>query len=411
MTLPMHVPSGYALTISFSENLVKVSMEVQKFSTNGHTMWESARSSRGTRMSSSVTRDSKHVDVADVVEASPDQGSPSARRPVTLKLVAREAAVSLATASKVLNDRPGVAPKTRERVSEIFRRHGYTKRGMAETYAPTIELIFGALDGAWPIELIRGAVQVASENGLGVSVTASGHEHAAAPEWIGPVLKRHPAGVILIASDLPVDAKYQLRSRRIPFVIVDPAGDPADDVPSIGSTNWAGGLQATRHLIELGHSKIGVIAGSETMLATRARVDGFRSAMKEAGLPINEDYVLVRDFDDEASPDAGLHLLSLPDRPTAIFATSDVKALATYEAARALEISIPHDLSIVGYDDLQFARWAGPPLTTIRQPLNEMAQAAARMILERRQDQRTRAARVELSTSLIVRSSTMAPPA
>jgi LacI family xylobiose transport system transcriptional regulator len=128
-------------------------------------------------------------------------------------------------------------------------------------------------------------------------------------------------------------------------------------------------------------------------------------------LPINEDHVLVRDFDDEASPDAGLHLLSLPDRPTAIFATSDVKALATYEAARALEISIPHDLSIVGYDDLQFARWAGPPLTTIRQPLNEMAQAAARMILERRQDQRTRAARVELSTSLIVRSSTMAPPA
>ncbi|MET4780739.1 substrate-binding domain-containing protein [Glaciihabitans sp. UYNi722] len=357
-------------------------------------------------MSSSEPRASKRAGVA---EGSAEEATPKAPRPATLELVAREAAVSLATASKVLNDRPGVAPETRERVASVFRRHGYTRRGMAETFAPTIELVFGALDGAWPIELIRGAVQVASENGFGVSVTESGHGHAAAPEWIGPVLKRQPAGVILIASDLAVDAKYQLRSRSIPFVIVDPAGDPADDVPSVGSTNWAGGVQATRHLIELGHRNIGVIAGSETLLATRARIDGFRSAMNEAGLPINKDFVVVLDFDDEASPEPGLQLLTRPDRPTAIFATSDVKALATYEAARTLGLSIPHDLSIVGYDDLQFARLAGPPLTTIRQPLKEMAQAAAQMIIERRQHQRAQGARVELSTSLILRSSTTAP--
>jgi LacI family xylobiose transport system transcriptional regulator len=337
------------------------------------------------------------------------QDSTAPRRPVTLDVVAREAAVSLATASKVLNGKPGVSAQTRTRVGAVLQRHGYTKRGAAQTYSPTIELVFGALDGAWPIELIRGAVQVASENRLGVVVTESGHEHGAAPEWIGPVLQRQPVGVILVASDLAEDAKYQLRSRAIPFVIVDPAGDPADDVPSVGSTNWAGGVHATRHLIELGHRRIGVIAGPESLLATRARIAGFRSAMDEAGLTVDEDLVLVRAFDDEASPAAGLHLLSLPQRPTAIFATSDVKALATYEAARALGISIPHDLSIVGYDDLQFARWAGPPLTTVRQPLYEMAQAAARLIVGLRGDQGRGAGRLELSTTLIVRSSTQAP--
>jgi LacI family xylobiose transport system transcriptional regulator len=335
--------------------------------------------------------------------------STTRRRPVTLDVVAREAAVSLATASKVLNGKPGVSPETRRRVDAVLQRNGYTKRGTAQTFSPTIELVFGALDGAWAIELIRGTVQVASENGLGVVVTESGHEHGAAPEWIGPVLQRQPAGVILVASDLAEDAKYQLRSRSIPFVIVDPAGDPADDVPSVGSTNWAGGVHATRHLIELGHTRIGVIAGPETLLATRARIAGFRSAMDEAGLPIDDELIVVRAFEDEASPRAGLELLSMPNRPTAIFATSDVKAMATYEAARALGISIPQDLSIVGYDDLQFARWAGPPLTTVRQPLYEMAQAAASLIIGLRGDQRRGAGRVELSTTLIVRSSTQAP--
>ncbi|MDQ1570604.1 MAG: hypothetical protein QOF79_1278 [Actinomycetota bacterium] len=335
--------------------------------------------------------------------------SDAGRRPVTLDVVAREAAVSLATASKVLNDKPGVSPQTRERVAEVLQRRGYTKRGTAQTYAPAIELVFGALDGAWPIELIRGAVQVASENGLGIVVTESGREHAAGPEWIGPVLQRQPAGVILVASDLATDAKYQLRSRNIPFVVVDPAGDPADDVPSVGSTNWAGGIQATRHLIELGHTRIGVIAGPESLLATRARIAGFRSAMDEAGLAVDENLVLRRAFEDEASPAAGMHLLSLENRPTAIFATSDVKALATYEAARTLGISIPTDLSIVGYDDLQFARWAGPPLTTIRQPLFEMAQSAVRLIIALRSEGR-QAGRVELATSLVLRSSTQARP-
>lgn len=330
---------------------------------------------------------------------------PTSQR-ATLEHVARDAAVSLSTASKVLNGRPGVSDDTRERVGELLQRHGYSKRGTAQTFSPSIDLVFGALDGVWAIELIRGAVGVARENNLSVTVTESGDRHSAAPGWIDGVVRREPVGVILIASDLSPAEKYQLRSRAIPFVVVDPAGDPAPDVPSIGSMNWAGGVLASRHLIELGHRTIGVIAGPGDLMSTRARVAGFRSAMEAAHLPVEEGLVSTEEFVDEADPAAGTALLRRPTRPTALFATSDVKALGAYEAARALGLSIPDDLSIVGYDDLQFAKWAGPPLTTIRQPLSDMAKEAAQLVIRLRSKPRKTTDRLELATTLVVRNST-----
>jgi LacI family xylobiose transport system transcriptional regulator len=327
-------------------------------------------------------------------------------KPATLENIARDAAVSLSTASKVLNGRPGVASETRERVAKLLELHGYRKRGTAQSFSPSIDLVFGALDGAWAIELIRGAAGVAREHGLSLTVIESGDRHSAAPGWVDASVKREPVGVILVASDLPPADKYQLRSRNIPFVVVDPAGDPAPDVPSIGSTNYTGGMAATRHLIDLGHRRIGVIAGPSDLMSTRARIAGFRSAMGAAGIPVDEELVSTGEFADEAGPEAGTALLSMPHPPTAIFATSDVKALGTYEAARAMGIGIPDDLSIVGYDDLQFAKWAGPPLTTIRQPLSDMANEAARLVIRLRNEPRRAVDRLDLSTTLIVRGST-----
>ncbi|HEY0259370.1 MAG TPA: LacI family DNA-binding transcriptional regulator [Lacisediminihabitans sp.] len=337
---------------------------------------------------------------------STESGKPPAERRSTLTAVANEAAVSIATVSKVLNGRPGVSPETRERVTGVLRRNGYRKRGTERTYSPQIELVFGSLDGEWAIELVRGAVRVASEHHLTVAVSESGVRHGVAPGWAKAVSKRQPAGVILVASDMPTSDKFELRARNVPFVIVDPAGDPAPDVPSIGSTNFAGGMAAARHLIELGHTRIGVIAGPDDLMATRARVAGFRSAMDAAGLPVDESLVMSREFTEEASPAAGHSLLSRPDRPTAIFATSDVKALGAYEAARALGIGIPDGLSIVGYDDLPIARWAGPPLTTVRQPLAEMAQEATKLVIRLRHEPPSTADRLELAISLVVRGST-----
>ncbi|CAM5360304.1 LacI family transcriptional regulator OS=Streptomyces tendae OX=1932 GN=GUR47_16970 PE=4 SV=1 [Streptomyces tendae] len=146
-------------------------------------------------------------------------------------------------------------------------------------------------------------------------------------------------------------------------------------------------------------------------MCSRARVDGYRAALETAGLPVDPGLIVTGDFHHEAGYRQGLELLRRPDRPTAVFAGNDLQALGLYEAARELGLRIPHDLSVVGFDDLPVARWVGPPLTTVRQPLMEMAEAAARLVLDLgRDDGSSTATRVELATSLEVRSST-APPA
>jgi LacI family xylobiose transport system transcriptional regulator len=289
--------------------------------------------------------------------------------------------------------------------------HGYSRRGSDQGSTPLIEVVFNELDDGWALELLRGVEQVTRENQMSLIVTQSGDRHTPAPDWIGGVVRRHPVGVVLMLSDLPAEQKRQLRSRNIPFVLVDPAGEPASDVPSIGSANWSGGLLATQHLISLGHRDIGVVAGPEDVLCARARVSGFRSAMETAGLPVREDLIVPGNFHIDSGLDGGLQMLSGPNPPTAIFATNDLQALGVYEAARTLGITVPDDLSVVGFDDVQFSAWAGPPLTTIHNPLTEMAEEATRLVIRLRNERQFDNLRHDLATSLVVRKSTAPVPA
>lgn len=224
------------------------------------------------------------------------------------------------------------------------------------------------------------------------------------------VLARRPIGVVLVLSDLDQAQQAQLTSRDIPFVVMDPAGDPGQQVPAVGTTNWDGGVAATRHLLDLGHRRIGMIAGPRRMMCSRARTDGYRAALDMAGIAFDPDLIREGDFHHEAGHLAGLELLRLPDRPTAVFTGNDLQALGLYEAARELGLRIPEDLSVVGFDDLPMARWVGPPLTTVRQPLTEMAEAAARMVIDLARGHQPSTLRVDLATSLVERSSTAPPP-
>jgi LacI family xylobiose transport system transcriptional regulator len=229
-------------------------------------------------------------------------------------------------------------------------------------------------------------------------------------DWIEGVLNRRPVGVILIVSNLPEVQKRQLRARNIPFVMLDPAGQPAPDVPSIGSADWSGAYAATRHLIELGHRDIAIITGPEDMMAATARLSGFSAALDSARIPLRSEYVRRGEFHHSDGLTEGRALLSLPVPPTAIFASSDVQALGVYEAARALGVAVPSELSVVGFDDLKIARWAGPALTTIRVPIAEMAEQAVHVVLNLAQERAPAFSRVEMATTLVVRDSTDVPP-
>jgi DNA-binding LacI/PurR family transcriptional regulator len=329
----------------------------------------------------------------------------------TIASIAAELGVSVPTVSKVLNGRSDVAPATRAKIEEALARHQYKrrKRGPATIGPPLIDLAFHELDSAWAIEIICGVEAAAANAGAGVVLSEFGGKHRPQQEWLDAVLARRPLGVILVLSSLGQEQQHQLESRSIPFVVVDTVGELPAGVAMVGSNNWSGGLAATRHLIGLGHRRVAVISGPADVLCSRARIDGFRSAHDEVGMTADLDLIRHGDFTVAGGYRHGKELLARPDRPTAVFAGSDMQALGVLRAARELGLRVPEDLSVVGYDDVPLSEWIGPALTTVRQPLRSMARTATTMLVDLARGENPPLRRVELATELIVRESTAAP--
>jgi LacI family transcriptional regulator len=331
----------------------------------------------------------------------------ASRRRITLAIIAAEAGVSLPTVSKVVNRRPDVAAATRAKVERLLDEHHYLRVGTRrQRRSGLIDLVFNGLDSPWAVEILRGVEEWGASNETGVAVSAVRHGNARPASWTSTLASHETDGVILVTSELTQEQLEQLRSGGIPLVVVDPVNPPPPELASVGATNWAGGLAATEHLISFGHRRIAAIAGPEDYLCSRARIDGYRSALERAGLEFDPSLVRHGDFYHEGGFRRGVELLDLAERPTAIFAGSDQQALGVYEAARQHGLQVPQDLSVVGFDDLPVARWVSPPLTTVRQPLAEMGRTAAQMLGEIIEDRPLRSRRVELSTELIMREST-----
>jgi LacI family transcriptional regulator len=332
------------------------------------------------------------------------------RRP-TLAAIAAEAGVSLPTVSKVVNGRPDVAPGTRALVERLLGERKYQRPGLRRgRRAGLIDLIFNGLDSPWAVEILRGVEDWCSSHTMGARVSAVRHGSARPASWTSALASHDTDGVILVTSELTMPQLRQVHDEGIPLVVVDPVNLPEPDLPSVGATNWAGGLAATDHLMSLGHRPIGAITGPADYLCSRARVDGYRSALERLGAQFDQALVRHGDFQHEGGFLRGGELLDLAEPPTAIFAGSDQQALGVYEAARQRGLRIPQDLSVVGFDDLPAARWVSPPLTTVRQPLADMGRVAAEMLGDLIQGVPLRSQRVELATELIVRESTARLP-
>ncbi|HYI22167.1 MAG TPA: LacI family DNA-binding transcriptional regulator [Candidatus Limnocylindrales bacterium] len=327
----------------------------------------------------------------------------------TISFIAAQTGVSVPTVSKVINGRSDVAPDTRRRVEAAIRDHGYHRPDRKQRVAPLIELIFHELDSEWAFEIVRGVENVAGRHHLSVVLSQLQGRHTPGRGWIEGALARRPTGVIAVFSDLSESMRNQLRTRGIPYVILDPTGEPLHDTPSVGATNWNGGLTATRHLLTLGHTRIAAIGGPREIMCSRARLDGYRAAMDAAGAAIDPALISHGRFQVEEGIERGLELLKMSEPPTAIVTGNDLQALGVYQAARDLRLHIPEDVSVVGFDDLPVARWVGPPLTTIRQPLVEMAETATELVLALARGEAPIQPRVELSTELVVRESTASP--
>ena len=326
-------------------------------------------------------------------------------RTPTLSAIATEAGVSVSAVSKVLNGGTDVAADTRARIARLLRQHGY--QVASQTGFAVADLLIGNLNSPWAEELIRGAVEAAAEAEVSIIVTTvtSPAEFA---RWLDRASRRGTGGALCVLQ-LPGSQELErLAAAQIPLVVIDPPEEPGAAIRSVGTTNWQGGMQATRHLVELGHRRIGVI-GQEAVWSGRARLAGYRAAMLEAGLGIDERLVCRDDLSAAGGRAQGQRLLALPDVPTAIVAGNDAQAFGVLQALADRGLRAPADVSVIGFDDVPVASWATPALTTIRQPLAAMAAAAFRMLTGGLPAAEQEPHHLELATSLVVREST-APP-
>lgn len=253
---------------------------------------------------------------------------------------------------------------------------------------------------------LRGVEEVARRHGVEVAALDIG-QHQGRSQPVDDTPGGRPDRYLSVQR-LTSAERERLTSRGVPFVVYDPVSELPDDTPFVGATNFRGGHAAVRHLLALGHRRIALISGPDHLFCT-ARKAGYRAALAEAGITAEPELQPWAPLTFEDGHAAARELLSLADRPTAVFAVTDLRARGVYQAARELGLSIPRDLSVVGFDDLPVAPLLAPPLTTVRQPLKEMAATATELALALGRGEQAPQVGLEIATTLTVREST-APP-
>jgi LacI family transcriptional regulator, galactose operon repressor len=332
---------------------------------------------------------------------------------LTIRQIADLAGVSIATVSRVLNGRDDVAPETREAVTRVIRENGYTANRSARSLSAGRTGLVGVLVPliypAYFSSILAGAAEAMSELDLRVVLSPTGHEHDREVSLLERLMHGMTDGALIVMPEESSPELELLVSGGYRFVVVDPIMPLAERIPSVSAAHTSGADQAMRHLLELGHRRIAQITGPRGWLATEDRRRGYQAALASAG--ILPDPALEVEAIPEIPPGraAAELLLDRPEPPTAIFAFNDNIAIGAIQAARARGLSVPGDLSIVGFDDVEGATIVTPALTTVRQPLAEMGRTAVSLLNRLLERQRFETLHLELATRLVVREST-APP-
>ena len=330
----------------------------------------------------------------------------------TIKDIARECKVSTATVSYVINGKNTLLPETRERVLRKMREMNYhpsaVARGLTNKRMNTLGILFdsvGAEIAVWhpyTSGILQGVVAAAAEAGHNVTILTEPWRSA---ELSLPKLRdQRTDGLLIVAPPSDTDLLPGLASAGLKAVTISANSEPFG-IPSVDVDNAAGVCLAARHLRALGHTRIAFLGGQTNMYSAAVRQAAFKAALEAAGLRLPPGYLVATSYDDnQAALLQARALLALPCPPTAVVCGNDQIALAALDAAAALGIAVPTQLSVVGFDDIPDAARMG--LTTVRQPLGEVGQAAARMLLRLLSGEAVPAECVLITPSLVVRGST-----
>lgn len=327
---------------------------------------------------------------------------------VTITDVARTAGVSVATVSKVINRRYGVASSTSLRVNEVIADLGYESSLVARSLRSHKTHVIGILVAEFEpfsAEILKGAAAGLADTGYEL-LAYTGGRHSGGTGWERRYLSRLSGTLIdgaVLVTPTVVEADAD-----IPVVAIDPHAGPTG-LPTVDSDNFSGALLATQHLLSLGHRRIGFLGGRADLESSRLREDGYRKAHADAGVAVDPDLVRSGNYRKESTREPARELLTLPERPTAIFAANDLSAIGTLEVAHDLDIDVPGDLSVIGFDDIPESALTLPPLSTVHQPIQQMGSAAIALLIRLMDGAPVEQNHIRLPTSLVRRGST-APP-
>jgi LacI family transcriptional regulator len=329
----------------------------------------------------------------------------------TVRQIASDTGVSIATVSRVLNGSVSVAPDTRALVEAAIAARAPAgmapRRSTAHRSGPVFVRCPYVLTDYFGL-IVSSISETLRLHDRDVQLDAGESSQDRHP--LASLPARAVSGAILILPPEPPAELLGLRRRGLPFVIVDPRTSPPPDIAAVSAAHVTGARRVTAHLLELGHTRIGVIAGPQEWLAGSDRLAGHHAAMGAAGILSHPELTkLVPPTLAEGQEAAGA-LLDLPVRPTALICFNDKIAVGALAAARARGIRVPQDLSITGFDDIDISRATHPQLTTVRQPLEEMGRTAVTLLNRLINQDKVEALHMELATELVVRGSTGPAP-
>lgn len=338
---------------------------------------------------------------------SPKTPKPPANRPVNMQHIAKVAGVSIGTVSHVINGKVAVSDSLRKRVLEAIRLLEYQPsqmaRGLRRNTTDMIGMIIPDITNPFFPAVVRGAEDVAYTGSFRLLLCNSDNNASKEAAYFNELRTFRPAGVIVIPS-AGTTLLTQLRADDPPLVFVDrcPTGWEGD---AVITANENGAVQATQYLIEMGHRRLAMISGPSEFSNVRERMEGFRRTIREANIMLPMEYLQEGEFTHRSGFLSMKKLLEMSPRPTAVFVANDLMAAGALQAIREAGLSCPQDISLFGFDDLEFSSLTDPPLNTVHQPGYQMGSTAAKMLLERIRDTARSHQRIVLETRLEIRGS------
>ena len=331
---------------------------------------------------------------------------------VTIKEVAEKASVSTATVSHVINNTRHVEEITRRSVEQAMQQLGYQPNSLARSLrsgeTKTIGLIVPDASNLFFADIARRIENLGYESGYSVILCNSDNNLAKQHNYVNTLIAKRVDGVIFISAGESNEDLEQLANSNTPIVVADRVV-PLRLADVVLLDNEDAGYVATKHLLDLGHEKIGCITGPSDVSPSMQRATGYRRALQERNLPIRKEYIIPGDFTFLGGSERMAALMKLDDRPSAVFVFNDMMAIGAISSARRLGMQVPEEISIIGFDNIELARATSPALTTMAQPTQELAEIATSRLIKKMTsgDSKWENEKFMLKAQLVVRESTV----